>query len=141
MKALKLSNTPEGLKLARCLFGSPIICQYGAIDNHESILCGQHTTETGASVFVVSSNFFLKFRGVGQIIIPIDTMVFDPFAAMREKVSIVECGFHAYPTKGFTTCIEDNTLSIGCSFHAFIGDVTLDIDWAATLDGVEVVEL
>jgi len=152
MKALKLGAYKEGAqKLARCLIGSLADCKtYSFKEEYVGTLVG---CDDECAVFFIRNN--ISINAEKEIIIPIDSIKFDPFAAMREEVNIrfeVRDEFNGAMASGLVKSIYRNTDN-NCwnstifhdgsdfEFEDDVGEITLDIESACLLDGVEVCEL
>jgi hypothetical protein len=139
MKCLKLSG-PNGIKVARCLIGSVL--------TDGRILIGV-TNRYFAVQYTKKGNRNETVNLVPEIILPIDTLVFDPFAAMREGVKCkgfapVMAGGDS--VHGFIESFDDNEFGVAhckgsTQMRMANKYITLDIEAACRLDGVEVVDL
>jgi hypothetical protein len=141
MKYLKITNTSDGLRLARCLIGSPVY-RNRPID---VTLIG--TANNGARFYYEYNQFLdigdndrIIVDNTNEILLLIDTLKLDPFAAIANGVSIVvdfgiwgkERGIIGYPCKVFSSMLSGVMNKY---------PVSLNIEAAAKLKGVEVVEL
>jgi len=138
MKALKLSG-PNGVKIARCCFGSAL--------TDGMILIGV-TNRYFAVRYIKKGNRNETVNLVPEITLPIDTLVFDPLVAMREKIQVI-CQ-KVNPMRGSRGVIRYAEGEIQTRFklagdnheYEFRGrEITLDIEAACRLDGVKVVEI
>jgi hypothetical protein len=145
MKYLSIKNTPDGLRLARCLIMSNITHKDLAVSDTNLIGVSKST--------FVWEHFDSNSRWVAEweeIYIPLDTIKLDPFAAMREGVSILIRG------RGVVRIIgsEINTTSSHmyfkcrsdyCKYDVFVYPLDLTLDLTAIergeLDGVSIVEV
>ena len=152
MKALKISNTVDGLRLARCLIGSKIY-QYSYFDVFGDFVEGfvVYSNTKIALVGIRSNNKIIIEVAEGNvdcesIILPIDTLVLNPFSAMREAISIRVTDAHKRET--FTGSISNSGISPAGEWCFGIAsdsenmdyykeEITLDISAACILDGVE----
>jgi hypothetical protein len=139
MKCLKLSG-PNGIKVARCLIGSVL--------TDGRILIGV-TNRYFAVQYTKKGNRNETVNLVPEIILPLDTLVFDPFAAMREGVwakGFAPTVAGGHDVRGFIESFESNEWGVaickGSTQLRMVNEnITLDIEAACRLDGVEVVEV
>ena len=133
MKALKLDGSKEDARrLARCLIGSKTL--------HGRILIG--CVDDAVNNFVIISMRGMSPEDFYTATLPLDTLVLDPFAAMREGISVI--------ADGEPTVLDQCKFGIfGKYISARFGEttwhsyksITLDIEAACRLDGVEEVEI
>ena len=78
MKYLRITNTPDGIRLARCLIGS--------MTKSNRVLSGVSETE-GEKFFIAWEDSY-GACWINSVLLPLDTIKLDPFAAMREGISV-----------------------------------------------------
>ena len=138
MKYLKITNTPDGLRLARCLVGSPCKAQTASHKNeYYGVIVG-----ADSEIIVRNGKHLHSERYVD---IPIDTLKLDPFAAMRYGVSVVgkselDCSIgHVSNINERPPCmVEVNGEGV-----YYLNEITLDLSAIerGEVDGASVVEV
>jgi hypothetical protein len=138
MRALKLSG-PNGIKVARCLIGS-------LTDDGLNLIGVDPSSENPLIVTWPDAH---GCNGHCEEFLPLDTLVFDPFAAMREGVwakGFAPTVAGGHDVRGFIESFESNEWGVaickGSTQLRMVNEnITLDIEAACRLDGVEVVEV
>ena len=134
MKMLKLDGSkPDARRLARCLIGSP---------NDDGMkLIG--VDDESDNPFIVQWPDIHGCNGHAEETLPIDTLVFDPFAAMRDGVD-VQIGDNSFGT------IDGYSNSFRVMYREGDGrcctwvkkeQISLDIEAACKLEGIEEIEI
>ena len=140
MKYLKITNTPDGLRLARCLVGSPCKAQTASHKNeYYGVIVG-----ADSEIIVRNGKHLHSERYVD---IPIDTLKLDPFAAMRYGVSVV--GTDGCSIKGIIVSVSQydplhaNRFCINNMMTFCQEEITLDLSAIerGEVDGASVVEV
>lgn len=147
MKALRLDGSKaDARRVARCLIGSPT-------DDGLKLL---GVDDDSDNPFIVQWPDIHGCNGHAEETLPIDTLVFDPFAAMREGVDVKIDGSRVTtwwvencykitntPSDFRISFLPIDTIVIPrkIKYTSDISAITLDIEAACRLDGVEVVEV
>ena len=142
MKALRLDGTKQdALRLARC-------CLNSRTEDDFELVGIDRCAQLFSFIVVSTISEAIQPLQLSEIILPIDTLVFDPFAAMREDI-IAICG--VFPkTHGITASKKEGGKWWFClgkwqhKGYDFVREnvgISLDIEAACRLDGVEVVEI
>jgi len=140
MRALKIKNTPDGLRLARCLVGS---CQ-----ENEMKLVGIDEQSKSPFMLVHTSLESIFPSTAEEIILPLSTLKLCPFVAMREGITVISFAYEIEDTMSgeivsISTDRLDKSLSSIIMYNGDwfrckdVSDITLDIEAACRLDGVE----
>ena len=143
MKILRIKNTSDGFRLARCLPESPII--FPNFPKDKAVLLGvvgerlrNHDCENRFLIDTAEGG--IAYRS--EIILPIESLKFCPFAACKEGIG---CSIGSYcGVVGDISEDESGHIRItgGYRHECFESkELTLDLDAAAKLDGVTVEEI
>ncbi len=141
MQVIRIKNTSErALALARCLIGSPTV---SILNSKIGFLSG---VESKNKIYpFIFYDEWTRYIGFSEIIIPIETLKFDQFAAMREgDIPIIVKS----PLKDYTQT-ANNVFIAQYGPYILAGNgmkqrkitITLDLEAAAKLEGVSVEEI
>lgn len=160
MKYLKLTNTPECLKLAECLVGSPCtLSEFGLNEDHECLIVGVSCYGTAPDNPFLGEDLITNPDHTGwfgnEIILPLETLKLNPFKCMEYGVSVatLEAIDKKDPVIGIISkifrvedIISDNILhfnAIICSDNftcSFANINTVFLDLTSLPNGAEIVE-
>ena len=138
MRCLKLDGSkPDARSVAMCLIGSPTDDGYKLLG----------VDEESDNPFIVQWPDINGCNGHAEEVLPIETLVFDPFAACFERLQVIaETNELGEEEIRLTTLREMECGKFGAwneyrTHFVYFTSISLDIESACKMDGVEVVEI